>query len=363
MSFYRSFVVNSLQHLTAGDPIKFPNNKLVTKLKTEPSEFEATFIHDGELFQYGFRLDRNKVHEEWLFARHSKHGSRTRTVFHRLLVDEKTDNYEWEINESQLPGKRDTWKHTTRSNTLFLSVAVQLNSQYLSRPFSWLRDNLHIIHSNQRIDEEFTASILAEKEKKKPIMDLMSALDLKIDSFRVETEKRELSDEILEVFSPAMVEEIQKNIEDKLDYRVFAQHKSDNGELVDINLKSESDGTQAIFGLAGPIFDVLENGYTLIVDELSNSLHPMTLKALVSIFHDSSLNKKGAQLFFTSHETSIISNDLFHRDQIWFTERSDGISSALTPLSDYNVREVLAYERAYLGGKFGALPNISKLNF
>lgn len=363
MSFYRSFVVTSHQQMSVGDPIRFSRNKLVSRLKEEPSEFEATFIHGDELFQYGFRLDRHRVHEEWLFARHSKLGSRIRLIFHRALIDAKSDLYEWDISDSQLSGRRETWKEATRPNALFMSVAVQLNSEYLAKPYSWLRDNLHIVPSMERIDEDFTAQLLEDEKSRAKIIQLLSSLDLKISGFRVEKKKRELPENISEVLSSTMIEKIQQDIEGEVDYRVFAQHKADDGEIVEINLKSESDGTQALFGMSGPIFDVLENGYTLVVDELSNSLHPMALKALVKIFHDTSLNSKGAQLIFTSHETAIISNDLMHRDQIWFVNRDNGVSSALTPLSDFNVRGVLAYERAYRGGKFGSLPNISKLSY
>ncbi|MGJ8529539.1 AAA family ATPase [Maritalea sp.] len=363
MKFFRWFVGSSFNEISSGDKIKFEKNSLVSGLRDEPSEFEATFIHDDELFQYGFRLDNERVHEEWLFARHSKHGSRMRTIFHRALVEADEDKYEWEINETQVPGKRETWKESTRSNALFLSVAVQLNSASLVKPFNWIRNNLHIISTNDRFDEDFTAMALKDSESREKVIKLMSALDLKIGGFRVETEKRALPEEFSELFSPNAIEQIQSDMEGELDYRVYAQHRDDNDKIVEIGLKRESDGTQAIFGVAGPIFDVLENGYTLVIDELSNSLHPMALRALVKIFHDVSLNKNGAQLIFTSHETSIISNDLLHRDQIWFIERSDGISSVLTPLSDYNVRDVLAYERAYLGGKFGAIPNVSKFGY
>jgi hypothetical protein len=47
-----------------------------------------------------------------------------------------------------------------------------------------------------------------------------------------------------------------------------------------------------------------------------------------------------------------------HKDQIWFIDKPDGLSTKLRPLSDFNIRDVEAFQRSYLGGKFGALPNI-----
>lgn len=361
MQFFQSFVTSAHQRLSVGEKIKFESNRIVSSLHGEPSEFEIVFIQDDELFQYGFKVDNDRVHEEWLFARHSKHASRTRSLFYRSFVEGSEDEYEWEISETQVPGKKESWKEATLPNALFLSVAVQLKSKTLAKPLEWIRENVRVIPTNHRIDESYTASLLLEGgDAAAKVEGLMSSLDLKIDSFRVETKKRELPDDAHEFFSPKVIERFEEDMEGELDYSVFANHKNDAGELVEFSLKKESDGTQAIFGLAGPIFDVLENGYTLVVDELSNSLHPLALKALVNIFHDVSLNTKGAQLFFTSHEFSIMSNNLLHKDQIWFVERPDGMATTLTPLSDFDVREVLAFERAYLGGKFGALPNISK---
>jgi uncharacterized protein len=123
-------------------------------------------------------------------------------------------------------------------------------------------------------------------------------------------------------------------------------------------LTEESDGTRVFFSLAGPWLEVLEEGYTLVVDELHNSLHPLALKYLVSLFHDPEVNRNGAQIIFTSHETSVISKGFMHRDQIWLVEKDDSGASNLYPLSDFSIREVDAFQRAYLSGRFGALPRV-----
>ena len=114
-----------------------------------------------------------------------------------------------------------------------------------------------------------------------------------------------------------------------------------------------------MFFVAGPILDVLEGGYTLIVDELNSSLHPCALKGIIEMFHDKEINKKNAQLVFTTHEVSIIDDDTFHKDQIWFVQRPDGLLTELTPLSDYEIRDLRTFKKSYLNGKFGAIPMTS----
>ncbi|MCB0124198.1 MAG: ATP-binding protein, partial [Caldilineaceae bacterium] len=127
----------------------------------------------------------------------------------------------------------------------------------------------------------------------------------------------------------------------------------------------ESEGTKAFFAFAGPWLDVLKNGWVLAVDELDSSLHPLLVKHLVQMFHNPQINKNGAQLIFTTHETSILSQEVFRRDQIWFVEKDEFNATSLYPLSDFSPRKgVENLESGYLRGRYGALPyfrNIERL--
>lgn len=360
VDFFVGFVCNSARKGSQGEEISFPQNKVSPDCKDAATTMEMVFSHDGEVFQYGFSLTHQRVLDEWLFARTSKHGSKTRTIFTREY-DEASEKYEWALNEGQLPGERESWRAATRDNALFLSTAVQLNSKTLTKPYSWVRSGIHVIRSNQRITKDFTAQLLQDEQYRAKVIDFIQALDLPIEGFRVEEKQAEVPDEMVQMFSEKMLSELTKSVADEKVYRVFAKHQNTAGQTVELSLEEESDGTQAMFGMAGPIIDVLENGETLLIDELSNSLHPLALKGLVGIFHDKRQNPKGAQLIFTSHETSIISKSFMHKDQIWFIHRPDGQHTALTPLSDFKVREVEAFQRAYLGGKFGAIPNVRRM--
>ena len=360
LKFMRRMVVGSAKDSTQGEKIRFENNKIVEGFSNKPTEIEVVFSHDGDVFQYGFSLNHTRVLEEWLYARTSKKSSKTRDIFHRAYDPEK-GIYEWSINEGQVTGERESWKAHTRENALFLSTAVQLNSRTLRGPFVWIQEYLHVIGAMERIDPDFTARLVQDDVHREKILDFMEALDLKISNFRVESKPAQIPDAVRELFNETKLKELSEDMKDLKDYNVFTCHRNGEGAEVELSLREESDGTQAIFGLAGPIFDVLENGNTLFIDELSNSLHPLALKGLVAIFQDPQQNTKGAQLFFTSHETSIISKGFMHKDQIWFIDRPDGFSTQLRPMSDFNVREVEAFQRSYLGGKFGALPNVRRL--
>ena len=122
------------------------------------------------------------------------------------------------------------------------------------------------------------------------------------------------------------------------------------------SLGDESMGTRNLLFLTGPVLEILDKGMVLVVDELGSSLHPLLVRRLVELFQNSRFNKKGAQLIFTSHDTSLLDQDLFRRDQIWFVEKDRDQASKLYPLSDFSPRKNEALERGYLMGRYGALP-------
>ena len=117
-----------------------------------------------------------------------------------------------------------------------------------------------------------------------------------------------------------------------------------------------SEGTQKLFALAGPIFEILGRGQALVVDELDRSLHALLVRRLIGMFQNPDLNQKGAQLIFTTHDTSLLDGELLRRDQIWFAEKDEDQASRLYPLSDFSPRKGEALERGYLAGRYGGVP-------
>ncbi|MDO8898690.1 MAG: AAA family ATPase, partial [Bacteroidales bacterium] len=108
-----------------------------------------------------------------------------------------------------------------------------------------------------------------------------------------------------------------------------------------------------------PILDVIENGYTLVVDELDSKLHPNLVCKIVSLFNSKEFNKKNAQLIFNTHDTNLLSSGLFRRDQIWFTNKNKYGEAKLYSLADFKSDEVRKndpYEDNYIKGKYGAVP-------
>ncbi len=359
--FYRDFVVSSAKDTQEGEKINVSAFKLDKEWRGQPSEFEATFIHGDALYQYGFAVDTDRVWGEWLFSKpNASDTKRTRTLFQREYDAEKGD-YAWNISKTNVRGKKELWKTSTRDNALFLSTAIQLKAEIFKEPFYWIQRYLRIIDSPDRLSSSFTVHQCLEEGWKDKVLNLLQAVDIRIKDIDIDVKDFEPSDLPTYMLSETVREEFRKKLYGKKILRqIKSYHQGADGKLIPLDFKEESDGTQVVFCIAGPWLDVLKNGYTLVIDELHNSLHPHALRFLINLFHDPKINTKNAQLIFTSHETSVMAKGFMHQDQVWLVEKDDAESSKLIPLSDYKVRDVSAFQKAYLDGRYGAVPKLKE---
>lgn len=127
------------------------------------------------------------------------------------------------------------------------------------------------------------------------------------------------------------------------------------------HMSEESDGTRVWFSLIGPVLGVLRTGGVLLLDEIDASLHPLLSAHLLTLFQDPETNPRNAQLIFTTHDTSLLNH--LNRDEVWLTEKGEDGSTSLTALAEYGgdkVRRSTNLERAYLQGRFGAVPQVDQ---
>lgn len=347
----QELVLRSASESQASEELPIRPFLLDGKSPQSPSEFEVTFISEGVRYQYGFAATKERIVEEWLLA--YPKGRAQRWI--ERIYDEKTQSYLWGAMH-RLSGQKHVWQDATRENALFLSTAMQLNSQQLKPVFAWFKKTLHV----GRIagwSRRFSIEQCEQKETKMDIVRFLKSVDLDIEDIEIEKEKFK-SDMLPEDMPDEMKSEAEKNFKGKsVVTNIRTAHLLPTGEKVLFNMNDESDGTQKVFALAGPWLDTLEHGYVLVIDELHNSLHPFMVKFLVSLFHNKETNTHGAQLIFTTHDTSILNQEIFRRDQVWFCEKDKEESSTLKPLSDFSPRKKTEnLEKGYLAGRYGALP-------
>lgn len=328
--------------------------------RSQPTTFQADIIVHMDLdddttkpvrVDYGFSADKNQVFEEWLSV-YPK--GREQAWFHRIYDDEKKE-YEWLKDSDFFKGQKTTWKKNTRSDQLFLSTAVHLNSNQLKPIYDSFTNGLINI-SGDRISNKLSKKICRENENSKNLfISLMQQADIDVEDIIIEKPKFEL--DLPEDFPEELKEKILKDFSEH--YEVYFIHLDSQGNKIKINLDEESDGTQKVFEFAALIFSVLENGNVLIIDEFNKSLHPDLVRFLVKLFN-SETNKGNGQLIFTTHETSILRKDLLRRDQIWFCEKDKDKITTLYPLTDFSpLKDREDIEECYLHGRYGGKPIIN----
>lgn len=350
----RSIVVDSASDYQRGDKLPVEPFLFDAESSKQPTEFEVIFIQDGVRYQYGFSSTRERVIEEWLIAFPK---GRAQRLFGRQWDKEK-EQYNWEMGNN-LQGEKLLWQKTTRGNALFLSTAVQLNSEKLEPIFDWFNIQLklkNVVPWSGRYSADLCLS-----ERKKSVLEFLQAADLDIHDISIEKEKFDKKSLPADM-SDSMKDIISSNMEGEDMYDIKTIHNTSDGKLVPLEISEESDGTQKLFALAGPWIDSLKNGYVVFIDELHDNLHPNLVKFLVKLFHNNKTNVNNAQLVFTTHETSILNQDIFRRDQIWFCEKDEAQSTSLYPLTDFSPRKGREnLEVAYLSGRYGALPYVREI--
>jgi hypothetical protein len=322
---------------------------LSKETRDAPSELEISFVVDQDIYRLGFRVDANRVWAEWLF--YTAKGRKTLTLIDREY-NPVTDQYRIEISPT-LPGPKAVWKASTRPDALAISTAVGLNSVELKRPVDWLRDKLRVIPSSERLSPNFTAKLAAEQNDERVVQFLS---DVGLDLVGLEAEEGDAPPEDMAFLPPALLKLAKSEGRTLRRTRVLCKHIDEDGKEVSLPFKEESDGTRVLVSLAGPWIDVADNGVTIIVDELHNSLHPFALRYLLENYFTSAIGNTGGQLVFTTHDIYSMDDVALHRDQIWFTERRPIGGTKLIPLSDYEARSNEPYKTGYLRGRYGGVP-------
>ena len=338
----RDFVAKSSTEL---DGLKTTPFRFDPACRTKPTTFRVTFIVEDVRYEYGFSATPDQVVDEWLYA---WPRGRLQTWFERNKVGCKFGN--------KMSGDKKVWERATRSNALLLSTAVSLNSTQLKPIFNWFENTLHVSKSGTW-DSDFSIKC-CNKDLKAGILNFLKSADFGISDIRVTEEefKRDL-------LPSDMPKEIKNVLEKKLAGQKMTElwfvHHIEGEKPIELEFLEESDGSKKVFELAGPWLDTLANGLIVVVDELHEKLHPTLIRFLVDLFHNPKMNKHGAQLIFSTHDTSILSQEVFRRDQVWFCERNKCQETRLYPLTDFRPRKGIEnLEPSYLSGRYGALPYI-----
>jgi predicted ATPase len=349
LNYLRAVVAESATVIQPGQAYNVQPFRLDANFIDKPTSFELTFLLNGLRHQYAFAMTQQRIVSESLLVYRT---SKPAEWFRRELSGDG-ETYTFEFS-TYLTGPRKLWQDSTRPNALFLSTAAQLNSELLLPVFRWIVDGILYLPARTDISHDFTTAMLSSDAGRAAVQDFLAAADISIADVRAVSRKGIRAQLVL---PPAGVAQVNR-LEGEFLFPVF-EHRTRNGSA-SFELEDESEGTRRLYGLAAPVLDVLREGRVLVVDELDSSLHTLMVRRLISMFHDAELNTSGAQLVFSTHDTSLLDLTLFRRDQIWFTEKDADQATRLYPLTDFSPRKHEALERGYLMGRYGAVPFFRK---
>ncbi|MCL1785562.1 MAG: ATP-binding protein [Alphaproteobacteria bacterium] len=317
-------------------------------LDKKPSEFEIVFIINGNLYQYGFATTKTEIIEEWLFV--TQKGNKTVDTWFIRKEDNKKDK--WEANKKFIPDFDKSWFKETRKNSLFLSVAATLkNQKELSEIVKYLSKDMRVLDSPEFLSDSYTCKQFSNDNYNKRILNFMDSADVGINGMIInKREDKELDPKFMKFLK-----------ENNLNHDFFTKksmHKSEDGKIITLDFdNTASDGTKVLFALAGPLCDVLDNGKVLFIDEMNKSLHYKELEYIESLFTDKNINRKNAQLVYTTHDTTVW--ETHSREELYIIERKNGFSSELySVLEKENRNDKISLRRRYEKGSYGGLPNI-----
>jgi AAA15 family ATPase/GTPase len=362
-------------------PIVRQNFALDKMSKKEPTEFVLQFVEEPYAYAYGFRASDKYIIAEWLSL--LRDGKET-PIFERV-----TDDGEKVTIEPGLSLTDDSWGDNSKvlaltkvgvlPNQLFLhavgnSLRDEDQGPVLAGALKWFRERLNIIPAKAAFSD--LALLVAQDESFANFAgDFLKQVATGVDRLRVDTA------EIPETLLPANVQRVieglppggttnlarpdgtallvEKGEGTKVQVRsIQSEHVTAEGDRVALPFSEESDGTQRLTHLLPALHAIRQQPGLYVIDEIDRSLHPLLAKGFVRAFLQACAGK-GNQLIFTTHETAFLDLELLRRDEIWFADKKRPAGTTqLYSLADYKVRTDLKIDKAYLQGRFEAVPPI-----
>lgn len=345
IAFMKNLVVNSINYQPGQGILYQPHKQLGFE---QNSEFSIQFIIDDIRYAYGFSLNNMVVVDEYLYYFPKKRQAK---IFERI------ENEVLSFGD-KFKGKFTNSLDVLKPNRLFLSCAANFSSvNEIANVYGFFRDKI-VIYSleNQQNWMNYSLGEINNNPKTKEIvLSFLDNLGLKIKDVKVNIEQQDFDPEAI-ALPDFLSDDFKEQIKHSKVNSITAKLIYNSGMEVDL-IHEESAGIKKLFSFLCPFIDIIKKEKTLICDELEASLHEAIIAELISLFTDLNSNNN-AQLFFSTHDTSLLNLDLFRRDQIWFTElKENDRSTDLYSLAEIkNIRKDEKYGKGYISGKYGAIP-------
>lgn len=325
MNYFQHIIAKSFNNVgengtTAIDEYYYP---FLFENDYENSEFEIIEIVGQYEYKYGFEYNDEMIVSEWMYRKNLE-TNRTSIILERT-------NESVELG-SLVKKECGIYKEQIPTETLALSFfnKLKLKTNIFKELYVAIMDTLVVptdVFENMDILNRNLPQIIDDDKDK--LVRFLAAIDTGITDISYENRDNEVE--------------------------FFTTHIGKNGDEYKLPLLSESEGT--VKSIAIYIYANIAVMYnkSMFIDELNVKLHPLLLKFIIDLFYD---EDSQGQLIYTTHDTTLMDKKFFRRDQIWFVQKNEFGYSELVSLADFKVRTDASFEKDYLAGVYGGIPNI-----
>ena len=379
IDFAKNFIVDSIPSGKGTGVNQFKGN---FEDLDRQSVFQFTFFaEDDEVYEYGFSLDTKQVYEEWLMIL-------TQQGFEPLYERQTDREGKTEIEITSKFARKhsknrdlaELLKETIKEkqkNQLFLYKLYDNGVKRIEPVMEWFQ-SIQVIFPSSKVG--FLPIRMKQNiDLQKFISDNLNKMDTGV--VQVSAVSKEL--DIHEFFEKSdLPKELIQDIENKKQgmfslggkYYIFGEEQDDrmmliqikfehklNSKNVEFDLEDESDGTQRLLNLLPMLFATNQKTRSVyLVDEIDRSLHTKLSKYLLNLFLYSS-EEADFQIIYTAHDVNLIDLNSFSQDEIWFVEKKLTGETVIKPMSDFDIKKECDILKAYLNGRFGAVPVIREV--
>ena len=345
LNVFKRMVKSSLESEGVADFIMEPF-MLSDQQAENAGYFQVCLLVDNKKYRYGFSLGFNyEVQQEWLFGPADKNET---WYFKRTGHDIKI-NAEWFDEGLKLPLDK------LRMDTLFITFVSAYDGPIAGSIRGFIANKITIEDFDMRTgslprtrliySRNIRTNRLLEEGRNEIVLEWLKKAGLDYSNILLQDSKESRTPVVL------------------LKKQIFNQEGISKGTATLSLRDNESAGTQKFYSYIGWLYEKFEQGGIFVSDEIDNNFHPALLKKLIGFFNDPEINKAGAQLLFTSHDTNLLDPEILRRDQVYFTEKSSQEETVLYALSDLKgIRNNADFARQYLAGFYGAMPYLESLH-
>ncbi|WDF57840.1 AAA family ATPase [Flavobacterium sp. KACC 22758] len=366
--------------------IDYQNFRLDLQAANKYSRIEYELQHKGKNYAYGFTFNSDIIKEEWLYEITIKNDNK---IFERNIEDEEIfdlDNITKKIKSQEEQQFLKFIAKGTPNNQLFLNeIRTRKVKENVSQiddllnVIDWFQNSLKVIFPEDKYNEGLKFELKQDEELLTTFEQFLEYFDTGINGVcleKVDFESVDVPKSILNRIKEDLLSKKSENFrasilsiqnttyflsvkDNDLVYEKFMTKHLVKGkkELEKFDTSDESDGTNRIMDFIPLMMDLLKGDNVFIIDEMERSLHPNLIYDLIDLFISKAVNVN-SQLILASHESSLLTQKLLRKDEVWFVVKDNFGSSKLHSLEDYNIRFDKEIRKDYLLGRFKAIPRI-----